>query len=179
MQVWNSHTWALSTHQLQFFKNLTGKRKYAETRSEGVRYSRWREHTWEKRFISSQVKSQGQFQRQGAGGWSFNLLQQHTSLLWPPSPPQSHQATLSTSPPPPPTGTTVTRLTGVPLIRRLIWGIILTLEKYLSLNYDKNSRIRYVLQKCLVSKTFINFKIQRQGETSGSSACISHVLDFL
>lgn len=140
MKVWNSHTRVLylSIPVLQ-----KPHRKCAETRREGVRYKWWREHTWEESFISSQVGSQGQFKRSAAGGWAFNLLQQHTWQLWP----QAHQSQVRPLTMPPSTTThwkysnQADRCTGAPLIHRLIWGVFPMPMLYLNLIHEKSPEL--------------------------------------
>lgn len=113
-----------STCQLQLFKNLTGKGSVQRQGGEDARNKGWREHTWEERFISSQVRSQS-----SSRGWEET--RPATWLLWHPVHSQCLPPSTTTD------GNTVTRLTGLPLIHTLLWGILPMPILYLSVNHKK------------------------------------------
>lgn len=107
LQVWFSCTQALylSTPILQ---NSYRKRKYRD-RVGGHHIQVMKEHTWQKRLISTQLRSRDS-SRRAAGGGASNVIQLHTWLLWHWT---HHSQNWQPPPPPPLTGNSVLGLTGV------------------------------------------------------------------
>lgn len=150
MQVWNFHTWPfyLSMPILQ--------------NSQEEEICRHKEKGWqtqvmkgEKRFISSQAKSQGSSRggqlEDGPFTWYNSLLIALAS-----NQAKSHHSWCL--PPPPLTANTVTGLIGVQKLLSFR-EVIFSNASILSQTW-KSFRIRGVLQKCLMNKTFTDFKIQ-------------------